>query len=114
MEEKVTLFAKRKNIQLVFDYSLDLKIPFSVSNRGISNDEFEIDLTLSGIKQAVALGMFAKEHKFEISGLGEMAKSKMSLNTSRKPEPKENGLGNLAELATPTEEQTAGNAVLNF
>ncbi len=115
MEEKVTLFAKRKNIQLVFDYSLDLKIPFSVSTRGISNDEFEIDLSLSGIKQAVALGMFAKEHKFEISGLGEMAKSKMSLNTSKKPEPKENnGLGNLAELATPTEEHAAGNAVLNF
>jgi hypothetical protein len=76
MEEKVTLITKRKNTQLVFDYCMDLKIPFLVTPRGIAADEFEIDLTVNGIKQGVALGMFVKEHKFEVSGLGEMAKAK--------------------------------------
>jgi hypothetical protein len=111
MEEKVTLFAKRKNIQMVFDYCLDLKISFSVSNRGISSDEFEMDLTVSGIKQAVALGMFAKEHKFEISGLGELAKVKVTPAATKKPDTKDTGL---AGLAINQDEQNATAAVLNF
>lgn len=111
MEEKVTLFAKRKTIQTVFDYCLDLKIPFSVSNRGIVSDEFEIDLTINGIKQAVALGMFAKEHKFEISGLGEFSKVKVAPNPIKKADAKDNGL---ASLAGVQEEQAATSAVLNF
>lgn len=111
MEEKITLFAKRKNIQIVFDYCLDLKIPFAVSNRGIALDEFEIDLTINGIKQAVALGMFAKEHKFEISGLGELAKVKSASNGSKK---QENTLSSLTELTASPDEQPSQNAVLNF
>src|SRR6478752_751455 len=111
MEEKVTLFAKRKNIQVVFEYCLDLKIPFAVSNRGIVSDEFEIDLTISGIKQAVALGMFAKDHKFEISGLGEFSKVKPTTNTIKKTDSKDSGL---AGLAITQDEQAATSAVLNF
>ena len=113
MEEKVTILARRKSIQIVFDYAMDLKIPFQVSARGISADEFEIDLTINGIKQAVALGMFVKEHKFEVSGLGELAKVKANGTATKKPETKENVLGNLAEVVTATEEQTAS-SVLNF
>jgi hypothetical protein len=113
MEEKVTLIARRKSIQVVFDYAMDLKIPFQVTARGISADEFEIDLTISGIKQAVALGMFVKDHKFEVSGLRELAKVKTNANASKKPDNKENGLGSLAEVVSATEEQTAS-TVLNF
>jgi hypothetical protein len=115
MEEKVTLFTKRKNIQIVFDYCLDLRIAFTVSPRGISADEFELDLTVSGIKQAVALGMFVKEHKFEVSGLGELAKVKSNGNVVKKTETKDNGLASLAEMVSSnTEEQNANAAVLNF
>jgi hypothetical protein len=113
MEEKVTLIARRKSIQTIFDYAMDLKIPFQVSNRGISADEFEIDLTISGIKQGVALGMFVKEHKFEVSGLGELAKVKVNGNASKKPEAKENGLGSLAEVSAAADEPAAS-SVLNF
>lgn len=112
MEEKVTLIARRKSIQTVFDYAMDLKIPFQVSARGISADEFEIDLTINGIKQAVALGMFVKEHKFEVSGLGDLAKVKVTGST-KKSDNKENGLGNLAEMISATEEPAAS-SVLNF
>lgn len=107
MEEKVTILAKRKQIQSIFDYSLDQRITFAVSPRGISADEFEIDLTISGIKQAVALGMFAKEHKFEVSGLGEMSKPKATPNTLKKSETKENG----SEIAT---DETASASLLNL
>jgi hypothetical protein len=116
MEEKVTLLAKRKNTQIVFDYCMDLKIPFQVNPRGISADEFEIDLTVNGIKQAVALGMFVKEHKFEVSGLGELAKVKSNGNGVKKPETKENGLGGLTEPTAPVAEEPspATSPVLNF
>lgn len=113
MEEKVTLIARRKSIQIVFDYAMDLKIPFQVNPRGISADEFEIDLTINGIKQAVALGMFVKEHKFEVSGLGELAKAKTNGSASRKAETKENGLSSLTEMIAPVEE-TSTASVLNF
>jgi hypothetical protein len=115
MEEKVTLITKRKNTQLVFDYCMDLKIPFLVTPRGIAADEFEIDLTVNGIKQAVALGMFVKEHKFEVSGLGEMAKAKVNGNNgAKKPESKENGLGSLGEITAPAVEEQPAASVLNF
>ena len=109
MAEKVTLLAKKKNIQTVFEYCMDLKIPFAVSPRGISNDEFEIDLTISEIKQAVALGMFAKDHKFEVFGLGEMAKPKVAPNGVRKAEGKESG--NVVETVNG---DNAAGALLNF
>jgi hypothetical protein len=110
MEEKVTLITKRKNIQIVIDYCLDVQIPFSVSPRGISPDEFETDLTISGIKQGVALGMFAKEHKFEVSGLGETTRPKSNGNSSaKKVEPKD------PEVNTKPLDEKAGSAsLLNF
>lgn len=107
MEEKVTLLSKRKNIQLVFDYCMDNKIQFAVSPREMMADEFEIDLTVNGIKPAVALGMFAKEHKFEVFGLGELGKTKPATNGTKKAETKESG--NLAEMIS---EPAA--SVLNF
>ncbi len=108
MAEKVTLLAKRKYIQTAFDYCMDHKIPFAVSPRGISNDEFEIDLTISEIKQAVALGMFAKDFKFEVFGLGELNKPKAISNGAKKVEAKDSG--NLAE----TVNGDAAGSLLNF
>jgi hypothetical protein len=78
-EEKPVLLVKRKNIQLVIDYCLDQRTSFAVSPRAISNDDFEIEVNVGGIKQAMALGMFAKENKIEVAGLGELAKNKANL-----------------------------------
>ena len=110
MEEKVTLLTKRKNIQLVFDYCMDNKIVFAVAPREMINDEFEISLTISGIKPAVALGMFVKEHKFEVFGMGEFVKPKAVTNGAKKTEVKENGM--VADTMNVKEEPVA--AVLNF
>jgi hypothetical protein len=116
MEEKSTLLAKRKNIQTVFDYCLDQRISFTVNPRGLAADEFDITLTISGIKQAIALGMFAKEHKFEVLGLGELAKPK-SANTVKKGEAKETvskESEEVVETSTAKSEQQPTTTVLNF
>ena len=116
MEEKSTLLAKRKNIQTVFDYCLDQRISFTVNPRGLAADEFDITLTISGIKQAIALGMFAKEHKFEVLGLGEIAKPK-SGSTVKKTEAKETVSKENDENVEPDtakNEQQSTTAVLNF
>src|SRR4051812_22588187 len=91
MEDKVTLLTKRKNIQIIMDYCMDNKILFTVTPREMMTDEFEIDLKISGIKPAVALGMFVKEHKFEVFGMGEIVKAKPQPTPSKKTETKENG-----------------------
>jgi hypothetical protein len=109
MEDKVTLLAKRKSIQTILDYCMDNKILFAVTPREMMNDEFEIDLTISGIKPAVALGMFVKEHKFEVFGMGEFVKPKPQVNGTKKTEAKENG--NHAE--NNVKEEPAA-SILNF
>ncbi len=75
-DEKPVLLSKRKNIQLLIDYCLDQRVGFNVIPRAISNDEFEVEVDIANFKQAIALGMFAKENKFEVTGMGELVKPK--------------------------------------
>jgi len=110
MEEKVSLLTKRKSIQLVFDYCMDNKIEFTVSPREMIVDEFEIALKISGIKPAVALGMFAKEHKFEVFGMKDVVKQKAPVNGIKRAE--EKGNGTLPETQEVKKEQAG--TVLNF
>lgn len=111
MEEKVTLHSKRKALQPLLDYCLDQRITFTVNPKGLSAEEFEISLIINGIKQEVALGMFAKEHKFEVLGQAETAKTKNASPAPRKTETKEN---NPLSQETVKTEQQAVTTVLNF
>jgi hypothetical protein len=77
-EETPVLLSKRKNIQVLLDYCLDQRIAFTATPRAISHDDFEIELHISGIKQAIALGMFVKENKFEVTGMGDLVKPKVA------------------------------------
>lgn len=109
MEEKITVLTKRKSTALLFDYCMDQKIVFTLTPRPMINDEFEIDMEVSGIKQAIALGMFLKENKYDVFGLGEFAKTKHAANnilTGKKAEKEEQ------IPAKPAEEVT--NTLLNF
>lgn len=108
MEEKVTVLAKRKTTGLLFDYFMDQKVIFTVAPRPMINDEFEIDVQIGNIKQAIALGMFLKENKYEVFGLGEFTKVKTTANGNggaKKSDGKE-------ELAGKAQEETA--PLLNF
>ncbi|MBW7844154.1 MAG: hypothetical protein H3C45_00620 [Bacteroidia bacterium] len=86
MEEKITVLTKRKNITLLFDYFMDQKVVFTVTPRAMINDEFEVDLSLTNIKQAIAVGMFLKENKFDVFGLGEFVKTKPNSTNGKKAE----------------------------
>lgn len=90
-EETPVLLSKRKNIQVLLDYCLDQRIAFTATPRAISHDDFEIEVHISGIKQAIALGMFVKENKFEVTGMGDLVKPKVApapKKVETKPEPK--------------------------
>ncbi|MBC7384466.1 MAG: hypothetical protein H7296_15980 [Bacteroidia bacterium] len=76
IDEKPVLLSKRKNIQTLLDYCLDQRIIFTVTPRAISNEDYEVEIGIEGIKQAIALGMFVKENKYDVTGMGELVKPK--------------------------------------
>lgn len=91
-DDKPIILTKRKNIQTVIDYCLEQKISFNASPRAISIDEWEIELNITSIKGAIALGIFVRENKLELYGMGELVKPKTSTpasSTSKKSENKE-------------------------
>ncbi len=91
-DDKPIILTKRKNIQTVIDYCLEQKISFNASPRAISIDEWEIELNISTIKGAIALGIFVRENKLELYGMGELVKPKAAApvaSTSKKSETKE-------------------------
>lgn len=105
-EETPVLLSKRKNIQIVLDYCLDQRLGFTVSPRAISHDDFEVEVKINGIKQAIALGMFARDNKIEIAGMGELAKPKVA---AKKAEPKET-----PSLIVPQTEPKEEGSLLSF
>lgn len=104
-EERPVLLSKRKNIQILLDYCLDQKLAFTVSPRAISHDDFEIEVSINSIKQAIALGMFAKENKIEVAGMGELIKPKAPV-ASKKAEPKDASAALITEpVSEPAKEE---------
>ena len=89
LDEKPVVLTKRKNIQTLIDYCLELRITFTVTPRAISNDEFEVEVDIDGIKQAIALGMFVKENKFDVTGMGELVKPKPAVIAPKKADHKD-------------------------
>jgi len=122
-EDKPIILTKRKNIQIVLDYCLEQKISFSANPRAISIDEWELELDITTIKSAIALGIFVKENKLELYGIGtttEVSKPKPSapVANNKKAETKEPtvapSLIDELVLAPVVEENTISNATLSF
>ncbi|NDC31047.1 MAG: hypothetical protein EBZ58_08970 [Bacteroidetes bacterium] len=117
-DDKPVILAKRKNIQTIFDYCLDQKIEFKVSPRAISNDEWELELSIDSIKMAIALGMFVRENKLDMYGMGEFSKPKPISNV-KKVEEKEKtiapapSLSDLMSVALADDTANALNLDLN-
>jgi hypothetical protein len=94
-EDKPIILTKRKNVQIVLDYCLEQKLSFSANPRAISVDEWEIELNVTTIKGDIALGIFVKENKLELYGMGnstpEVSKPKSAATAvnNKKVEPKE-------------------------
>jgi hypothetical protein len=122
-EDKPIILTKRKNIQTVLDYCLEQKISFSANPRAISIDEWELELEITTIKSAIALGIFVKENKLELYGIGtttEVSKPKAAtpIANNKKAEPKESipapSLIDELVLAPVVEENAISNATLSF
>lgn len=67
--DKPSVIVKRTKIQEVFDYCLDNKLEFSVKERLVGIDEYEIIVDISDIRKAILFGMFLRENRFELSGM---------------------------------------------
>lgn len=68
--DKPTVILKRNKIQDLFDYCLDNKIAFTTKEREMGIDEFEITLEIQDVKKAIMLGMFLRENRLELAGMG--------------------------------------------
>lgn len=68
--DKPTVILKRNKIQDLFDYCLDNKIAFTTKERELGIDEFEITLEIQDVKKAILLGMFLRENRLELAGMG--------------------------------------------
>lgn len=81
------VLVKRKNIQTIFDYCMDNKIEFSVKEKPFTVEEFEVTLNIEEIKQAISLGIFARENRIEIVGVNDkqQAQSKPARKTTTAP-----------------------------
>lgn len=67
--DKPSVIVKRTKIQEVFDYCLDNKLEFSVKERLVGIDEYEISVDITDIKKAILFGIFLRENRFELAGL---------------------------------------------
>lgn len=63
--EKPRILVKTKNLQIIFDYCIESKTEFTVIPRN-SNDDWEIELSIRSIIDAVRWGMFLKTNKIDL------------------------------------------------
>lgn len=99
-DDKPIILTKRKNIQTVIDYCLEQKISFNANPRAISIDEWEIELNINSIKGAIALGIFVRENKLELYGMGELVKPKVT-TTAAAPATSSNKKSDTKETVAP-------------
>jgi hypothetical protein len=84
MSTNPCVVVKRKNMQEVLEYCLDQRMAIRALPRG-TGDEWELELFPDNHLQAVALGMFLREHKLELLGFGMPSSAPV-----QKPKPKRN------------------------
>jgi hypothetical protein len=64
--EKPRIIVKSKNLQIVIDNCIEQKTEFTVIPRNTSNDEWEVELNIKTISNAIEWGMFMKANKLEL------------------------------------------------
>ncbi len=65
--ENPSVVVKRKNIQVIIDYSLDNKVEIKITPRSMP-DEWDIEFTINDVIKAIQLGMFLRDAKIDLSG----------------------------------------------
>lgn len=63
--EKPRIHVKTKNLQQLFDYCVESKTEFTVIPR-TTNDDWEIELSIKNVMDAIKWGMYLKANKIEL------------------------------------------------
>jgi hypothetical protein len=71
LTEQPSVAVKRRFIPLIMDFCMDNKMAFRVIPRN-GADEWEVQFDIQEVLPAVALGMFLRENKLELTGFSPM------------------------------------------
>lgn len=82
LTEHPSVAVKRRHLSTVMEYCLDNKIAFRVLPR-TGPDEWEVQFDVTEILPAVALGMFLRDHKLELTGYGPVITKPASVTRSK-------------------------------
>lgn len=100
--EKPSVYVKRTKINEIFEYCMDNGINFSVQERAMGIDEFEVTMEVENIKKAIQLGFFLRENRIELAGTPQaenkaVAKKPVARKPAEAPAPVQNPLLNTPE-----------------
>ncbi len=68
MEQNPIVTVKKKNLQVIIDYCIESKLEFIVKPR-LAGDEFDVEVSISSIHQAILFGMFLRENRLMPNGM---------------------------------------------
>lgn len=68
MEQNPVVTIKKKNLQVIIDYCVEKKLEFIVKPR-LAGDEFDVEVPITSIHQAILFGMFLRENRLMPNGM---------------------------------------------
>lgn len=92
MEQNPVVTIKKKNLHVIIDYCVENKLEFIVRPK-LTGDEFDVEVPISSIHQAILFGMFLRENRLMPNGMQaatvSAGKSKNAVKSSveKLPEP---------------------------
>jgi len=98
MDQNPVVTIKKKNLHVIIDYCVESKLEFTVRPK-LSGEEFDVEVCINNIHQAILFGMFLRENRLIPNGM------QSHLNTTLKAK----AAKTLAEksIETSTMEKTA-------
>lgn len=84
MEQNPVVTIKKKNLQVIIDYCVESKLEFIVKPR-LAGDEFDVEVPISSIHQAILFGMFLRENRLMPNGMQPQVATSAKTKTTKAP-----------------------------
>jgi hypothetical protein len=68
MEQNPVVTIKKKNLHVIIDYCVESKLEFIVRPK-LTGDEFDVEVSINNIHQAILFGMFLRENRLMPNGM---------------------------------------------
>lgn len=68
MEQNPVITIKKKSLHVIIDYCVENKLEFIVKPK-LVGDEFDVEVPISSIQQAILFGMFLRENRLMPNGM---------------------------------------------